>query len=137
MPKTASHSVAEDEQLVDVLRQERAVGLGEDDQVAVRLDQSAAAGMPVSLMGLEDLPGGRLLDLLPRPLLRVVVDDEHLVDDAGRQEPLDDLADRVALGVGHQDHRDALVAPHQRAFAVSASSRASDSARSAAQATVA
>ena len=75
--------------------------------------QPPPAGVPVALLRLEHLASLGPLDLLGGALLSVVVDDQHLVDDAGRVEALDHRADRVALGVGHQDHGDSLVPPHQ------------------------
>ncbi len=44
--------------------------------------------------------------------LRVVVDHEHLVDQARGEEALDHISDRVALGIGHKHHRHSLTVPH-------------------------
>jgi hypothetical protein len=103
------------QQLDQVLREEGPVGLGQHDQVPRGLGEPAPDRVPVALLGLEHLARRGLLDLLACAGLGVVVDDEHLVDHARPQEALDHATDRVALGVGHQDHGDCLVAPHQRA----------------------
>ena len=113
VPKTTSQCSLNTSSLWMSSGQERPVGLGEHDQVALGLEQAPAARVPVALLRLEHLAGLGPLDLLGGALLSVVVDDQHLVDDAGRVEALDHGADRVALGVGHQDHGDSLVPPHQ------------------------
>jgi hypothetical protein len=69
--------------------------------------------VPVALPWLVDQPRRCLADLFPCPGLGVVVDDDHLVDHAGLEEARDDLADRVALGVGHENHGDSLAVPHE------------------------
>ena len=60
--------------------------------------------MTVALLGLKDFAGARHGYLLGGSLLGIVVDDQHLVDDAGSVEALDHLPDRVSLGVGHEHH---------------------------------
>ncbi len=146
-PEDGVAVLAEDEQLLDVGGQEGPVGLGEDDQVAARLAEAAAAGVSVALLGLEDLAGRGLRDLLARPRLGVVVDDDDLIDDSGREEALDDRADRIPLRIGHQHHRNALLSPHPGseptcvsrppdAAEPGARARTTASLRSAAQATV-
>jgi hypothetical protein len=62
------------------------------------------------------LPRGGRRHLLRGPLLGVVVDHHDFVDDARREETLDDPPDRVALGIGHQDHGKLLVFPHGTRF---------------------
>ena len=93
--------------------QERAVGLGQHDQVAGGLQQAPARGVPVALLRLLDDPravrappprgarAGRCCR--PRAPRR------H----AGREEALDHAPDRVALRVGHQHDRDCLAVPHR------------------------
>src|SRR5690606_36092380 len=84
----------------------------EDDQVTLRLDQAAPAGVAVPQLGLVDHAGLGLVDLLDRAVLGVVVDHQDLVDEPSVVEALDHRADRVLLGVGHQHDRDAALTPH-------------------------
>jgi hypothetical protein len=103
---------AVDEQLGEVLGQEGPVGLGEHDQVAARLNEPAPRGMPVALLWLLDEPRLGARDLLAGARLGVVVDHEHLVHVAAREEALDHAPNRAALRVGHQYDRDCLAVPH-------------------------
>ena len=86
VPKTASQCSLKTSSLEDVRRQERAVRLGQHDQVPIGFPEPAPASVSVALLRLEHLSRWGLLDLLDRPVLGVVVDDEDLVHDAGLVE---------------------------------------------------
>jgi len=104
--------VAVHQQLEDVAGHERAVGLAQHDEVPGGLGQSPLGGEAVPLAGLVHLPGGGRRHLGVGAGLRVVVDDDHLVDHARGEEAFDRLADRVLLGIGHEDDRDRAGVPH-------------------------
>ena len=80
------------------------------------LEQPAPGRVAVALLGLVDDPRASVLATSSLcPCLGVVVDHEDLVDDAGGEEAVDDLADRALLRVGHQSDGDFLATPHRRA----------------------
>ena len=78
------------------------------------LGEAAADRVAVSLLGLEDLAGAGLLDLLGRPSWALLLTTRTSSTTPVVEEALDHPADGVALGVGHQHHRDGALVPHGR-----------------------
>jgi hypothetical protein len=101
------------EQLDDVVGDERAIGLGQDDVVAGRVAQAALECVAVPLLLLEHDAGAGRAREIAGAVMGVVVDDEHLVDGRDGLEIADGPRDIGGLVVGREDDRDSLaIAPH-------------------------
>src|SRR5207247_2577702 len=100
------------EQLEYVFASECAVGFRKDDQVASRLVHAALEGMPVALLRLGYDSCASVGGQLRGSVVRVVVDNDYLVDGCDGDEVSGGVGDRFFLVVRRKNDAHSLVVPH-------------------------
>ena len=116
-PEHEIHVGGERQQLQDVLRVERRVGLAHAHKVgAGRLHEAASDRRAIALRRLEHLACHRRRHCRRRVGVRVVVDHDDVVDDAQLVEGVDAVGDAARLVVGGQHDCQRLSMPHGGAF---------------------